>query len=309
MSTSVHLIQYLPIDILKVIEPFLCNIKPHHTPNHLARIGSLYGLQYLHKYQPSSFTWEKQKPILLASQYGHLHIVQWLYTHGYRDNSAMTYACINGYSDIVMWLHMNGCPITQSSIIASISYNHYILGKYLLSRYDSELDLESCLRAVVKGGMIQAYDWFDACPQVSGTVDYNDLITLAIKHGRYQMTRRLHQRYSAVPRVHTVDYAIRRGALDVVQYCIEEGIDEPSQYAISDAIVNGHSPIVQYLNPVTVDRWAFNIACMKGHLKLIKWVYRNYPYCVSIRETLTLMTTKMYSNPDSEVIRWLKSVA
>ena len=307
------LVEHLPIDTLRIVDSFLCNLKKHHTPNNLATHGTIKGLMWLHTYRPSSFI--GQKPMLLAAKHGFLHIVQWLYSHNYSDENSITYAAIGGHSDIVTWLQYKGFRVTQSTVIASISYGHFDLGLNLMRYYFDQpgvvpLDTMACLTVVARNGFILAFDWFlEHSDAVITQRDADKLITLSVRNGRYSMTRRLHLKYDARPLLYSIDYAIRRGALDVVEYCLDNGLDELSQYSVNDAIVNGHHTIVQYINPITIQKWSFNIACMKGHFRVIKWIYYTYPHCINVRETLTLMKTKMYSTPNKEVIGWLRCVS
>ena len=308
------LLEHLPLDTLKIVDSFLCNLKKHHTPNTLASRGSLKGLMWLHKYRPTSFI--RQTPMRFAAQKGYLHIVQWLYSHNYSDTNSITYAAIGGHSDIITWLRYKGFMVTQLSVITSISYKHFDLGLTLLCDYfeqpvTAQLDTMACLTVIAKNGFVLAFDWFiNKFPHTEiSHDDANKLITLSVRNGRFSMTRRLHREYDAQPLLYSIDYAIRRGALDVVQYCLENGLDELSQFSVSDAITNGHYRVVQYINPRSIDNWAFNIACMKGHVRLIKWIFYTYPRCIDVKKTLTLMKTKMYSNPNKDVIGWLQCVA
>ena len=87
---ATHLIEHLPYEMLQIVDAYLCPLKPHHTPNYLASIGSMSGLLWLHKYTPSSYKKNDQKPILLAAKNGHFAIVEWLFQNGYSDPSVLT---------------------------------------------------------------------------------------------------------------------------------------------------------------------------------------------------------------------------
>lgn len=306
-----HLVSYFPIDTLKIIDAFLCPLKKHHTPNNLARNGCLDGLRWIHKYRPQSF--EGQKPMLLASQHGFLHIVQWLHSKGYFDHDAITYAARLGHSSIIHWLRYKQYPVHQTSILSALEYRHYDLARYLLCEFIRDghtLQTTDSLKAIARNGFVPAFDWF--VKHFHTRITHKDacsLITLSVRNGHFSMTRLLHQRYDARPILFSIDYAIRRGALEVVQYCLENNLDELSEFSVNDAVVNGHSEIVQYLNPRTIQNWAFNIACSKGHFRMIKWIYYNYPRCVNVKETLYLMRTKMNPNPNPDVMGWLLCLA
>ena len=102
------LIEYIPVDLLKMIDVFLT---PYQSNRHnyplLAHKGDLKGIQWVTKYRPS-----EKCPVTAmnnAALKGHLDVVEWL--HKNRKEGCTSYAintaALNGHLPIVKFLHKN----------------------------------------------------------------------------------------------------------------------------------------------------------------------------------------------------------
>lgn len=257
MTSAVYLIgSGLPIEILKLIEPFLVQLrfKTKHSWIQLSKAGNLNGLRWLYRYHIASY---ETSNFAAAAAYGHLHILKWFWEMQFLcfSHYPMNIAALNGHLHILKWMHakqLGGCSPTAMDYAAK----------------NGHLDIVQWLHENRKEGCThRAMNW-------------------AARNGHLHVIQWLHTHRTEGCDEMAMDFAAEMGHLDIVKWLHTHRPEGCTGGAISFAAKNGHFEIVRWLcthRNVRWPRYALVNAARFGHFEILKYLHsRDRRYCGSM---------------------------
>lgn len=190
-------------------------------------------------------------PMWLAAFHGHLEMVQWLHTHGGKNNAndSMDGAATGGHLEIVQWLHDNQLYGLKKEIMDVAAWN----------------------------GHLDILQWlYENAPEYNCT---HRAMDVAAGRGHLAVVQWLHANRSEGCTKSAVDSAIRNGHLAVVQWLHANRSEDCSRKAINKAVSNGHVEVVEFLYShrlhTAISSAAIDEAAINGHLTMVHWLQTN----------------------------------
>ncbi|EGG24159.1 ankyrin repeat-containing protein [Cavenderia fasciculata] len=187
-----------------------------------AKGGHLEILQFLYQRSPPTFM-PKRGLVDIASEFGHLHIVEWLLTSTQEQPSylAMDKAAANNHLDIVKYLHHNTSVACTTLAMEEASANGHLEVVQFLNEYRTE-------RCSFYG------------------------LSKAARNGHVEICRYLSEKIKGGPPIPitslAMDQAAENGHLNVCLYLHENRTDTRCSIAALDmAIANGHLKVAHFL--------------------------------------------------------------
>lgn len=339
MIRSVFLIEYLTVDVLKIIEEFLIPYSPiRHSWKELALRGCLEGLQWSYRRKKGVFSkrfllyavrnghlhvleWfyenfgpfgSLKKELIRSCEYGHLHIVRWLHDHDSSPNndhgpSLMNIAAENGHLHIVQWLHRHrteGCTYQAMDLAAS---NGHLEMVQWLHAHRTEGCSSGAMDYASEMGHLNVVQWLH---ENYSHIRCTDIaMDCAASNGHLEIVRWLHSNRTEGCTHRAMDWAAQYGHLEIVQWLHYNRTEGCTHRAMDWAAQNGHLEIMQWLHfrraeGCTVD--AMDFAAGNGHLNIVQWLHANRVELGLEEEGCTERAIDWAAaNGHLEVLRWM----
>ena len=149
-TPSVFLVGKLPVEILKIIEPFLVEVKKY--ARYYCKRGMLEALLWCRKYNYPLYYDNFSMNFAVAN--GHLHVVKFIHKNRSEGCNVwgMNYAAENGHLEVVKFLHYNrteGCTIYAASQAMINGHLHVV--KFLLENRSEGYTTNAAIRAAKNG--------------------------------------------------------------------------------------------------------------------------------------------------------------
>lgn len=279
-----------------------------------------------------------QRTIDAAAASGHLSVMQHLIRHlpDVVMANACRNACANGHLEIVKWISKNYCvDMTSIPIMDAVIENDHIhVVKWLVEQYDwpeegtkgewvsQAMKRTACLAKMktlqylfahrenpeygmhilgdgVASGNLEIAKWLHDRNCKSAC----DLISLAAKHGSFEMLQWVHENcVGVIVSTDALDVAARH-SLDMVQFLHEKRSYGCTTNAMDNAAMSGHLDIVMFLNENRSEGCtsaAMSSAAAIGDLELVKYLHQ----VCSVQCTVEAMTGAA-ANGHLDVIQYL----
>lgn len=220
--------------------------------HHAARLGSFEMVQWMFANRPKDFT---EMTLRGAIEGGHLEISQWANDHGLKNQFRIL--CPQHVEAIDL-------PMVQWLWSEIQQVDELTAGPWI----------ENLLRNIARLERLDLIEWL--CAQGAAVSTYVE--TVAIRKGDMAMLQRTLTIWPQETYRICLRSAACHGQLEMFKWFHEQQPNAVNSYAMSDAIRNGHLPIVQYIYTHCVQSdWSFSnaagCAAYEGRLQTLQWLH------------------------------------
>lgn len=276
--SAVLLVQFLPVDLLKIVQSFLIPYDPiKHSWGYCAERGLLDGIKWLLKNKVPF----PENAWYSAARHGHLAIIQFLHEHRVRGDAChMLYiACREGHFEIVKYvlMTMGADKCTRKAIEAAVFSRRLPILRLMHGLGVLTHDPEYVHLASLNGDIETVQFLHQAAGRLICT---SNALDAAAWNGDLDLVRYLHA-HGAPCSMLALEGAVRGGHFDVMVFLMTQRTVSASQPLIDKAVAKGGLRMVQYLHThplpgvVMCTRKAMDDAAQLNSMDVVRFLQEN----------------------------------
>ncbi|GAM19137.1 hypothetical protein SAMD00019534_023120 [Acytostelium subglobosum LB1] len=241
-----------------------------------------YLMEHCQHVKPTSYAMEQ------AVRGGHYDTMRYLFeTAGFKDSklpkNIMDVAAANGHLDIVSFLDLNHKSIgaTPAAVDNAASNGHLVVVKYLTQNRTEGWTAKAVENACAEGYLDIVHHLVRLRPDLGGPL----CMVRAVENGHLEVVKLLMANGYLTKckyQYYLVDLAVKHGRFELTKFLFENTTGEISQSCINWAVQFNHADILDYLiiNYKTTDtvwRSALEAGCMAGYLDIVRCIKKHRP--------------------------------